>query len=281
MPEIDLVEKSYINISNLGLSIQVHLNGFSFCIIDITGNTIYGIKYFSFENLLTTDDLVNALEKLFHSEQLLNIPYNKVFVSYLTQKSTLIPSSFFDEHNLKAYFEFNHTLNELDEIHYNYLNTINAFNVFTIPNYVANTFIKKFSNVEFIHQATPFIIHITRQKKESEDSEVFLNLNHRFFDIVVIKNGQFSLYNTFNYQNSNDLIYFILYVYKQLELNTGTDPVILSGEQCRSYSFVNEIKRYIRKVRFNLVPPGIKLSHKLKKLDSHLFLNNINMHHCG
>jgi len=48
---------------------------------------------------------------------------------------------------------------------------------------------------------------------------MFVNLDNKHFEIVVIANNKLILYNSFKYQTKEDYIYYILFTAEQLELN--------------------------------------------------------------
>ena len=57
-----------------------------------------------------------------------------------------------------------------------------------------------------------------------------VNANNKFIDILVTKSKDLHLYNTFNCESSNDLLYFILYVYEQLKLNPEEIELTIDGQ---------------------------------------------------
>ena len=281
MPDIDLIDKSLDreNTQNYHLSIQADLNGLSFCILDIEKRIYLGLRNYGFEKVLSIDEYVDKFKEVFKNDILLSRQYKSSSFIYLTQKSTLIPENYFDRSDLKTYFKFNHSINELDEIHYNFLSEINAFNIFVIPNYVANEVIKWLENVKFFHQATPFIKSIFNKDVNKEGDCVYVNMNNKFIDIAVAAKGQLYLYNTFQYQNETDLLYFILYIYKQLNLNTRKNILLISGEQSDNMKYYNTLRKYVKSIKY-LDPLNFTFSGILEKLARHKFLNLFNLVSC-
>jgi hypothetical protein len=281
MPDIDLIDKSLDkeNTQNYHLSIQADLSGFSFCILDVKKNIYLGFRHYDFEKIYSIDDYVDRLTELFNEDDLLGWQFDSSSFIYLTQKSTLIPEIFFDESNLKAYFEFNQHLNELDEINYNYLSEINAYNIFAIPNYIVNLILSRLNNVNLFHQATPFIKIIFENRINKAGKSAYLNLNNKFIDIAVTAENRLCLYNTFQFQNETDLLYFILYIYKQLDLNTGKDKLFIAGEQSDNIKYYSALKKYITTVRF-LEPFTFIFADVLEKLTKYKYLNLFNSFRC-
>lgn len=281
MPDIDLLDISLDseNTQNYFLSIQADLNGFSFCILDIEKKTYLGIRHYDIKDIYSIDDYTDKLLNIFNEDKLLNKLYKSVSFIYLTQKSILIPASFFDKSNLKAYFEFNHNISELDEIHYNFLGEINAYNVFIIPNYIASKIVNRFRNVKFYHQATPFIKSIFEKNANKEKECVYINMNSKFVDIAVAGENRLKLYNTFQFQNETDLLYFVLYIYKQLNLDTQKNKLFISGDQGDKPQYFKALRKYINTVNY-LEPFDFLFSRVLAKMNKHKFLNLFNLVSC-
>jgi hypothetical protein len=281
MPNIDLIDRSLDRESTqkYHLSIQAELNGLSFCILDIEERKYLGLRNCGFGNIFSIEEYLDRLAEVFKNDELLNLKYKSVSFIYLTQKSTLIPQSYFDKSDLKTYFRFNQSINELDEINYNYLSEINAYNVFAIPNYIANEAIKWFGTMKLFHQATPFIKSIFEKDSDRVGDCVYVNINNRFIDIAVASKEQLYLYNTFQYQNETDLLYFVLYIYKQLNLDTQKNKLLISGEQSDNTKYYNALKRYIKSIKY-LEPFDFGFSGVLAQTDKHKFLNLFNLASC-
>ena len=147
---------------------------------------------------------------------------------FLSQKSTLIPDSYFDKNLLKSYFEFNHPLDALDEIHYNYIPSVDAYNVFTLHNYIATAISNQFKGVRFYHQAMPFIEKVLEYSTPIRRS-CGHRLYHHFFDIMISSGDRLKFYNTFQYNGPSDVLYFILFICKQFNINPRQLEIIALG----------------------------------------------------
>ncbi len=281
MPEINILDKS-INqqaLENSILSIQVNLDGFSFCVFDPEKFVFLCFRNYKFDTIRQTDLLIDKLEEILKKDDLLKIPFRETRFMYLSQKSTLIPAAYFDETKLKPYFEFNHNIEETDEIHYNFISSADTYNVFVLPNGIANTVIRTFRNIKFYHQSTPLINSIMTNHPGRE--KVFVNMNNLFFDIAVVKTKGLALYNSFAYQQESDLLYFILYVYNQLGLSPETAELVLSGENAGTTKYYNALKNYVTFVKYN--SPDAKFGYigEFDKINKYSYLNLFNVMNCA
>ncbi len=261
------------------LSIQVSLNGLSFCILDPVRNKYIALSHQNFETDLIFDDFLNTIEEYIKKNELLNRTFKSTKLIWLTDKNTLIPNSFFKKENLKKYFEFNQKLDDLDEIHYKKLKYVDACSIFIVPNQIANIFIKQFPDLNFYNQQIPFIEH-TLFKYHSESKKVFVNVNDEFIDLSITENGKLLLYNNFVYKTESDMIYFIMYVFDQFNLNTENIELILSGFIDKKASIYSKLKGFISHIRFDKLPEDFSYSYTFNQVPPQSFTNLFNLHLC-
>lgn len=261
------------------LSIQVNLNGLSFCILDPVREKYIALHHTTFTNDLIFDDYLDELEKYIQNTELLNHKFKAVKLIWLSGKNTLIPNSYFDKDKLKSYFEFNQKLNDLDEIHYNELKYVDAYSVFVLPNQVANIFSKQFNTITYYNQQIPFIER-SLYKHHSESKKVIVNINTDFIDICIIEDSKLLLYNNFVYKTETDILYFILYVFDQFNLDTQHTELFLNGLIEKNNSLLNQLHKFIKQLKFDKLPGEFSYSYTFNKIPAHTFTNLFNLHLC-
>lgn len=281
MQDFDFVDETLdINLTqSYCLSIQLSLNGLSFCILDPVRNKYIALSHQNFENDLAFDDLLNTIENIFKKDDLLGHSYKNTKLIWLSNKNTLIPDSYFNKGNLKKYFEFNQKLDDLDELHFKKLKYIDAYSVYVIPNQITNIFIKQFPKLSFYNQQVPFIDHALF-KYHSESKKVFVNVNDEFIDMSITESGKLLLYNNFMYKTEMDIIYFIMYVFDRFNLNTENTELILSGFIDKKTSIYSKLKGFISHLKFDKPPEDFSYSYTFNKIPPQSFTTLFNLHLC-
>ncbi len=120
----------------------------------------------------------------------------------------------------------------------------------------------------------------TSGKDAFTTESVHVGLNTGFFDIAGLGDGKLKLYNTFQYVNESDLLYYVLYVYKQLNLDTQNTPLYVFGEQSTASGYMDILKQYVRKTDFASDADIPELSAGLHQLNRTKFLNLLNVQSC-
>jgi hypothetical protein len=250
MPEIDIIDHSLIkNTDDKELSVQIDMSGFSFCVCSAINNNILAFRSYRFSDAVLLEDVLNQTESILEQDSLLKLPFKKTRFLYINRKSTLIPNEFFQPELLKRFMDFNQPIDDLDELHYNDIDCINSKVVFALPTYMAGIITDKFKNVEFLNQAKPLIEISIDLSANSEGDHVIINLNKEFFDMIVYKKGKLCLCNSFLYVNSSDLLYFVLFVCKQLNTDYTSSVFYLTGEQSYRIALVQELSTFIKNIQ--------------------------------
>ena len=96
------------------LSLQVTLNGFSFCIIDILSNEIVVLKEIDFSDFPATSKVEDLYWKAFNDYPELKEKYDEVIVLHDSNLSTFVPTALFDEEFLGSHLQYNTNVFETD-----------------------------------------------------------------------------------------------------------------------------------------------------------------------
>jgi hypothetical protein len=281
MNELSLIDNTFRkeHTSACHLSIQADLYGFSFCIFDHQQKKHIVFRKYFLETHRLLENFVQRMEELLKTDDLLMLPYASSVFLFLSQKSTLIPDNYFNQNTLRSYLEFNHELDVLDEIHYNYLPSVDAYNVFALHTNIASAISNHFKGVRFFHQAMPFIEKVSEYSDNRQKQIMAVNINHHFIDVAVSSSGRLKLYNTFQYKEPADLLYFILYICNQFEMDPLHLDLTLSGELSDMMSYRDVVREYIPGVQ-TLKTTDTYLAEGLAKVKESNYLTLFNLIHC-
>jgi hypothetical protein len=281
MPEIELIEKSFNpGISKeYDLSIQTDLNGFSFLIYHPDEKNYYCFKKYSFKPTCLTEQIIDNFSQVISSDRHLRLAFNRCLCSFLTPRFTLVPFELFENDKIKELFEFNNKLEELDELHLNYIEEIKAYIIFSAPNYLTNVFTQYFQNIQFSHHTLP-LFNLLFSGTTYDNEQILLNINSSFFDII-IKNKLNKLvsYNTFPFENENDIAYYLLHTCKQLNMEPDDVFIWISGEESRKLRNTAILKQYFKHIE-DIPSANFELHGNLQRLSIPAYYNLLNIHHC-
>lgn len=238
------IDKSQNNI----LSIQVSLNGLSFCILNTESNSVTHYSNIKFDKILNPAETLLQLKDYLGTNKVLQQDFANVHLIHENELSTLVPKSLFDEDNLADYLKFNAKILSNDYITHDELKQGDIVNVY-VPYVNINNFLyDAFGDFEFNHYSTLLLNAVFSIHKKKEETTMYASISETHFEIVVVKGNSLILYNTFEYQTKEDFIYYILFASEQLELNPEEFPLVLVGNISENNELYNIAYTYIRHV---------------------------------
>ncbi|MFD1316578.1 DUF3822 family protein [Namhaeicola litoreus] len=238
-------------IDNLQLSIQISLDGFSFCTLNKVTNTVDLLSYVPFsEPSVNPEKHLDNVITAFNNESALQFKYSNVNICHTNNLSTIVPRELFNEHNLKGYLKYNLKVYENDFIAYDKISTHEMINVYVPFVNINNFFIDKFGEFEYKHSTTIFLQNILNVYKLSEKPHFFAHIHGNQLDLIAIANNQLQLSNSFTFQNKTDFIYYLLFCAEQLRFNPEYLELVFLGEVIENDSLYNIAYKYIKNVSF-------------------------------
>lgn len=254
------------------LSIQINLNGLSFCILNKSDQSIEHLHEVDFEKPLTPHELLPHLKAELGSKTIFSQDFNEVVVVHQNELSSLVPEDLFDEKNSADYLKYNSKILKSDYIANDSISLARAKNVYVpyvnINNYIFDTF----GQFVYKHSITVFAETLLKLKRVDHSKKVFINVNTNSFEMVVLQNNELLLTNVHQYYTKEDLLYFVLFTYEQMGLDTDTDELILSGRIERNDELYECLYTYIRTISFISGAPDYKMSKDTPVDNSRYFL---------
>ncbi|WP_299100562.1 DUF3822 family protein [uncultured Winogradskyella sp.] len=233
------------------LSIQINLNGLSFCILNRTTNEIEFLKTIDFEQKQLPDAVLNHLKTELSSNTAFSEDFNDVLVIHQNELATLVPEKLYDPENKVDYLKFNSKILRNDFITEDHISVNDSVNVYVpyvnINNYIFETF------GEFVYKhSSSILIDSFLQNPETKEEEpvVYINVNKTTIELLVLENNKLQLFNTFEYHSKEDFIYYVLFVFEQLKLDVETTTTLLSGNIVIGDQNFVMLYLYIRNVTF-------------------------------
>ncbi|EGV42032.2 DUF3822 family protein [Bizionia argentinensis JUB59] len=236
--------------SNKNLSIQISLNGLSFCILNTESKTVVFLKEISTEKRETPFTILEMLITAFKTEKELQTSFNNIQIIHENELATLVPDVLFQEENLADYLKFNSKILRSDFIGFDKIDINKSVNVYVPYVNINNYIYEKFGTFSYKHFSTILIESILKKEKGETFTKMYAHIQSTHFEIIVVKNGELLLYNSFEYTTKEDFIYYVLFTAEHLKLNP--DELILQflGKVSESDDLYNIAYKYIRHIRF-------------------------------
>ncbi len=263
------------------LSIQVSLDGFSFCILDSTRNKYSGIEGYDFQDMQTTQLLADAVHGIISNSDWLRKKFGQVKIIYESQQMSLIPKPLFNKKFAAGYLRFNHMTDASDEIFFDHLPNLDAINVFALPGNLRSIVKKHFRGIQINHFSSGLIeALLIRNKNFDEGHMIFANVRKQWLDIIVLNGRKLLFFNSFHYLTKEDFAYYLIYVIEQLGMNPEKVQLVLMGEILKISEICNISYKYVRHVDFIRRSEEYGYSYIFDDIPEHFHYNLLNLQHC-
>ena len=211
------------------LSIQVGLNGLSFCVLDTVSNKILVHEKISFKLISTPYLMLKELKNILNEHKDSLKEFSEVIVIHKNKLFSLVPSPLFSEDELPNYLKFNAKIMANDQIAFDEIPNQDLVNVYVPFTNVNNYLFELFGEFEFKHSGTVLISMLLNQVKVTSEPVCYVQVSEKEMEMVVISEKKLLLYNQFEYKSKEDFLYFLLFALEQLKLDPEKIQLKLFG----------------------------------------------------
>lgn len=279
---------NYLFTSNYDLSIRILPDGFSYAIFDTLKEKFIAVEEFAFKTTLAlppnpgSKDYIDWLDRIFVHTYLLKEKFNKVLLLVGGIKYTLMPAPVFNPSHARKYLDFNHPPEQEEVVSFDMIKSPESNLVYTIPGNLNSWIVNHFPNSRRFHVCSSLIRNFYMHfRGGSPVTRVLVNVQARHADIVVLKDSGFHYCNSFLYSIVTDLLYYLLFVYEQLKINTEESLLFLSGAISTDSELNRLLKTYIRYVELIPEIQDNKFSPAFDHASLHRYFDILNVSVCG
>ncbi len=247
--------KEEIN-NKIKLSIQVCLNGLSFCILNASSQEVLWYKKTNFPKEYNPVKILEQIEHIYSNENALEREFDEVKVLFANDLYSLVPKDLFLEDEASNYLKFNTKILKTDVVAHDVLENQGIVTVYIPFTNITNFLFDKHGEFEYVHSISVLIETIFKINT-GKGTEVFLNNYDTYFDLIVIKDNKLLLSNSFSYETKEDFIYYLLFTVEQLELDPSDLDLKLMGAINAESPLYKIAYNYIKNVSF--IKPDLQL----------------------
>jgi hypothetical protein len=221
----------------------------------------------------------SEINEIIRNDDFINCKYKKVTIVIPTEKSTLVPAQLYNPEKKDEYFRFNHLHEKNMIIFSNKLSTPDAYTVFEVPEYVHNTIMSLYPNITPVHHLKPLLNHVCQIGNSSKDNYIHLHFEKDFFNLIILNSKDLHFCNSFNYKNTNDILYYVMNVLKSYEINQET-TIHFSGLAGKYDDLVSAFSTYIKRIKFSQPFGNFTFSNIFNSDVLHRYINLFNLPNC-
>lgn len=214
----------------------------------------------------------SELRSILGAERLLELPFETKICALGSAATTLVPRRLFDPENLDQYFRLLLRDNGPRNYGFEKLEAFDCYLVWAAEAGLMRLLEQYFHSRNISHIAGP-LLRSFHHRAPGEGYSVFANLCGQSVQVAVFERGNLVFFNVFYFSKPSDLLYFILLVYKQFDLDPLELPLTLSGTLIQDSEIYRLLLRYFRTLHFVALPSGFHLPEEAKTMPPHFWFD--------
>ena len=230
------------------LSIQVSLNGLSFCIFDTISKTILSSENVVFPKELTPYEVLKRLKQFFNHHNIQNSHFSEVIVVHRNNLFGLVPKALFEPNELANYLKFNIKILANDHLAFDELESYDMVNIYVPFVNINNYIYDLFGEFTFKHNGTVMVESLLNGHTNSKQPVCYAYVHEKQIDITVISQKRLLLFNSFKFVTKEDFLYYLLFTLEQLKLDTESIALKLFGAIEEGDDIYDMCHRYIKHI---------------------------------
>ena len=272
MPFLELFDETLDlnSTENYELAVQVSPDGLSFCLLDTIRNKFVLIRAFEPEENKYFND--EKIKELITKDDFLTKRFKKVRIITPAPRFTLVPAPLFDPGRKDDYFTFNHIREEGSLIIANKLPDPDIFCIFSLSKPFSDLIGELYPGVHPWHHIKPLFEHISHAKKSVNGNYIHIHIERDYFNLIISDDKQLIFCNTYNYRNISDILYFVLNVFKRLDIKQE-ETIYFSGLTEKYDDLSSNFSIYVRNLKFSEPAGSFTFSYVFNETALHQYLN--------
>jgi hypothetical protein len=249
---------------------------FNFSVIDPIENRCLRLEAIRFKEAFSPEKNAHLLLDFFKQNTILPAGFwGNIQVFIAGRDYTLVPKEFFDKDSEATYISLNTNYNP-DKQTVSSEIIENTVVVYSYEKKIEELFQKVYPNKQ-IHFKT-FVANVLKNPSQEADV-LYLYQDENLLTLLVYKNHQMHYLNTFSYKNTDDILYYTLLIFKELDLNHSSFKTIISGNSDSLNILQLRLSKYIQNIELGKRPSNLKLCHNFDQIEENRFFNILNAKH--
>ena len=227
------------------VSIRLRSGGLSFSSYSPSVSESFFYRDVEFDR---TRPYISSLKECFFENDFLTWFYKQVNVVCVTSQYTLVPAAVFQEKQKAELLAFTFSSPE-GRCLSNELKDEPAELVFGVDEDVYEFCSRSLVNPRFVHHVGPLLSLWKKQSRARLPRQLYVVLHRRRMDVACYAQGKLLFVNSYPIDQSDDIVYYILYVWKQAGLDQEKDQLLLAGESSSQMRVLERLRAYLRHVK--------------------------------
>ena len=229
------------------------------------------------EDTIRSYSQAERVDYLIHNHGLHQKSFEKVLVAVLNNRFTLVPDAFAGEGTTKALLEFASGGAAIKTSASHHLNGMEFG--FSVADDLSAVLERHFPNVSIRH-AGAVSVQLLQVNHSLREANLFMSLHGEQLELLARNAGGLLFYNVFTVNSEEDVLYYLLFMMEQYQLNPLLSKLVIACEKAVNDDLFKSIRKYIKSVNFAVGDPRLQVSGAIATLPQHYYFTLLNQSLC-
>lgn len=272
------VSEKELKQKNLLFQLSVFQDEIESAIMDINNHSVYySYAFVSTQKKFSNNELLLLINDLLTRYHLQQYNLKEIRIIYSSSHFVLCPEEFYLSDKKNLLLNFVHPVSADEIILNNSFENIKI--IFSIPSNIHQNLLQIFPSAHLLHSSAsmlnifyhhPFLLH----------SKIWAHIHPNYIEVVAKDNKQLLFYNTFEVQNSLDILYYLLFCMQQLKFDPKETDLFVSGNLSLQHTVFQLLQKYVHSVHLIHHHPKLHILPIDAALISHHHFITLNHYLC-
>ncbi len=265
------------------LLVSIGTRGTQIAVVSLAKKRCLLLEDYALEGVRTQNDRQKLLQQLFSKHLFIRGGFWKgIKFSLKSHKFSLIPRTLYAKGSAMHFFSLNADINKRERLYAHPHKGLDTVNVFAADYKLVEWIYKLYPSrkISVTHQGSTIIEGALRlYRKESGKSMLFL-VDKTVLHIVVLEKNRLYYYNQFAVQEVDELIRYVLLVFKELNMSVKTVPVTFYGNVPGNSIYVLKLRQHLKRLVLGKRPDFMQYPYPFDDIANHHYYDLLNTYLC-
>lgn len=235
---------SNITLKNTPIVFRIGKQSLIFATTDISKNNLPIFEHYTVKSGIS---MAANLREAFKESALLSNSFNRA-KALIDTPVILIPTEEFVETDADMLFRYAYSGAENCEVTSFLVPELNCVALFEVNKDLKLVLNDNILDVKFVPAIYPLWKYVHNNFFSIRRQHLFVAFNGKTINVFCFNKNRFKFSNTFNVEHPNDVVYYVMHVWKLLGLNNDNDKIFLFGNVDNKQWYVDNLTKYVKKI---------------------------------
>ncbi len=264
------------------LSIELLPDSIVYAMLDTSASMFYALEAFEIDKPRNwTRHIAACLQTLIESNNGLSGHYQQVHLALYAPHLVLLPASINSDMDHKNAYNSSCGNTSDTIIKTDTLSHLQGFGVYSIPKDLHQLIDATWPGCVCYHSGAFFIESILAFAEKKACPDIVLHIRSSSFDVLLFEDASLTFYQAFQYQQLDDLLYYLFYVLDVFDKEAAALNLMIAGEIGPDSDMCRRLNTYFKEMRFFNRNDAYTYSPSFDILPDHFYANLLHIETCG